>query len=240
MVINWEALGAIANLLAAIGVIATLIYLAIQIRQNNNQLQGSATIAVYDYQRSLTGTLTQDQELYKIALRGNEDLNLLDSWERQRFTIWCIQETGMWEARGAGRGYLSREGKVLARASQLAWSTRVVESPQDYAKRTILPGGVQAVGINCRAKATGIESNIRLQRAHKSRGQGQGLTRRCSQPLVGVLPRLTLQKHVHCKLRALSPAVADLGFVRPNASCVPALHRRFIAVSRFMRVRQDR
>jgi hypothetical protein len=78
-------------------VIATLIYLAIQIRQNNNQLQGSATIAVYDYQRSLTGTLTQDQELYKIALRGNEDLNLLDSWERQRFTIWCIQETGMWE-----------------------------------------------------------------------------------------------------------------------------------------------
>jgi len=54
MVINWEALGATANLLAAIGVIATLIYLAIQIRQNSNQLRGSATIAVYDYQRSLT------------------------------------------------------------------------------------------------------------------------------------------------------------------------------------------
>jgi hypothetical protein len=32
--VNWEALGAIANLLAAIGVIATLIYLWIQIWQN--------------------------------------------------------------------------------------------------------------------------------------------------------------------------------------------------------------
>src|SRR5712691_4665472 len=95
--VNWEALGAIANLLAALGVIATLIYLAIQIRQDSNQLRGAATVEVYDYQRSLTDTLTSDPELYKIALRGNEDLNSLNSWERQRFTIWCIQETGMWE-----------------------------------------------------------------------------------------------------------------------------------------------
>ena len=94
---NWEALGAIANLLAAIGVILTLIYLSAQIRQNNNQLRGAATIAVYDYQRGLTDTLTEDQELYKIALRGNEDLDSLDSWEKQRFTIWAIKETGMWE-----------------------------------------------------------------------------------------------------------------------------------------------
>jgi hypothetical protein len=94
---NWEAVGAIANLLGAIGVIVTLVYLSIQIRQNNNQLRGAATIAVYDYQRGLTDMLTNDQELYKIALRGNEDLDLLDPWEKQRFTIWAIKETGMWE-----------------------------------------------------------------------------------------------------------------------------------------------
>jgi hypothetical protein len=44
--VDWEALGAIANLLAAIGVIATLIYLSIEIRQNNKQLRGAATIAL--------------------------------------------------------------------------------------------------------------------------------------------------------------------------------------------------
>lgn len=43
---NWEAIGAVANVLAAIGVIATLIYLSIQIRQNNKQLCGAATIAL--------------------------------------------------------------------------------------------------------------------------------------------------------------------------------------------------
>ena len=94
---NWDAFGAIANLLAAVGVIATLIYLSIQIRQNSRQLRGAATIAVHDYQRSLTDTLTADQELFKIALRGNEDFDSLEPWEQQRFTIWAIKETGCWE-----------------------------------------------------------------------------------------------------------------------------------------------
>ena len=39
---NWEALGAIGELLGAIGVIATLGYLAFQIRQNNKLLAAQA------------------------------------------------------------------------------------------------------------------------------------------------------------------------------------------------------
>ena len=50
---NLEAVAAIANLLAAIGVIVTLIYLSIQIRQNNEPPRRIATIAVYDCQRGL-------------------------------------------------------------------------------------------------------------------------------------------------------------------------------------------
>ena len=97
MVINWEAVGAIAGLLGAIGVIITLIYLAVQIKQNNNQLRGAATTAVYEYLRTLTEMLTTNTELYKIALRGNEDLNSLTAWEKQQFVLWCLHETGMWE-----------------------------------------------------------------------------------------------------------------------------------------------
>ena len=94
---NWEALGAVAELLGAVGVIATLVYLSAQIKQHGHQLRGAATTAVYEYQRTLTEMLSEDTELYKIALRGNEDLTSLDPWEQQRFTIWCIHETGMWE-----------------------------------------------------------------------------------------------------------------------------------------------
>jgi hypothetical protein len=94
---NWEAISAIAGLLGAVGVIVTLIYLSTQIKQNNNQLSGAATVAVYEYQRSLVEMLTNDTELYKIALRGNEDLDVLTDWEKQRFVLWCLYETGMWE-----------------------------------------------------------------------------------------------------------------------------------------------
>ena len=94
---SWEALGAIAEALGAIGVIATLVYLSTQIRQNNNQLRGAATSAIYEYQRTLTEMLSSDPELYKIALRGNEDLSSLDPWEQQRFAIWWLHETGMSE-----------------------------------------------------------------------------------------------------------------------------------------------
>lgn len=94
---NWEAISAIAGLLGAVGVIVTLIYLSTQIQQNNNQLSGAATVAVYEYQRSLVEMLTNDTDLYKIALRGNEDLDVLTGWEKQRFVLWCLYETGMWE-----------------------------------------------------------------------------------------------------------------------------------------------
>jgi hypothetical protein len=36
---NWEAIGAAAELLGAIGVIATLAYLAVQIRHSSDQLK---------------------------------------------------------------------------------------------------------------------------------------------------------------------------------------------------------
>ena len=94
---NWDAIGAMAEILGAIGVIVTLAYLAVQIRQNSNQLRGTAITAVFEYQRSLTELLSADPELYKIALRGNEDLGSLDAFEQQRFAIWALQETGMWE-----------------------------------------------------------------------------------------------------------------------------------------------
>ncbi|MFT4562959.1 MAG: hypothetical protein ACI9BW_002710 [Gammaproteobacteria bacterium] len=36
---NWDALGAISELVGALAVVATLVYLAIQIRQNTKQIE---------------------------------------------------------------------------------------------------------------------------------------------------------------------------------------------------------
>ena len=43
---NWDAIGAIAELLGAVGVIATLAYLAQQIRQNTSTVRSSAAASL--------------------------------------------------------------------------------------------------------------------------------------------------------------------------------------------------
>ena len=49
---NWDAIGAIAELLGAIGVIASLIYLATQIRQSREQMsQNTKALRAGAYQQ---------------------------------------------------------------------------------------------------------------------------------------------------------------------------------------------
>ena len=39
---NWDALGAIGELIGAVAVIATLVYVAAQVRENTKSLEGSS------------------------------------------------------------------------------------------------------------------------------------------------------------------------------------------------------
>jgi hypothetical protein len=49
---NWDAIGAIAELLGAIGVIASLVYLATQIRQSREQMsQNTRALRAATYQQ---------------------------------------------------------------------------------------------------------------------------------------------------------------------------------------------
>ena len=43
---NWESIGAIGEVLGAIGVIATLLYLSVQIRQNTRAMHGATLDAM--------------------------------------------------------------------------------------------------------------------------------------------------------------------------------------------------
>ena len=89
---NWDAIGAIAELFGAIGVIASLVYLAAHIRQNSRQLERSmqatrvaaddAVARGFDQWRQL---LISDEKVSDIYVRGLEDITALDLTERHRF-----------------------------------------------------------------------------------------------------------------------------------------------------------
>ncbi len=94
---NWDAIGAIAELLGAIGVIASLIYLATQIRQSREQMgQNTRAMKAGAYQsffQSMDEVATRSSsgpEYAKAVRLGSADLDQLSEEEAFYFNNWII------------------------------------------------------------------------------------------------------------------------------------------------------
>ncbi len=93
---NWDAIGAIAELLGAVGVIASLVYLATQIRQSRTQmgqnttaLRASSQQAVSENLNELLVRATSDPENLRVVSLGMTDITSLEGEDLMRFLIWA-------------------------------------------------------------------------------------------------------------------------------------------------------
>jgi hypothetical protein len=80
-----QDLGALGELVAAIATVATLLYLAIGIRQNNRNLEESTSASVNQGWASINSRLSSDEQFAEIFVRGREDLGALNTIEVERF-----------------------------------------------------------------------------------------------------------------------------------------------------------
>lgn len=87
---NWEALGAIANLLAAVGVIATLMYLSIQIRQNTKAVRSSSIQNLVQSFSTTAQAAVENEHIIPLLLKGNAGVDGLTEVERARLHFWFI------------------------------------------------------------------------------------------------------------------------------------------------------
>ena len=67
---NWEAVGAIGEVVGAIGVIVTLAYLAVQIRTNTNALRGTASFQAEHSFAQLDHDLVHDREVTSVLVKA--------------------------------------------------------------------------------------------------------------------------------------------------------------------------
>lgn len=89
---NWDAVGAIAELLGAIGVILSLIYLSVQIRQNTHSVRRASERQGSEKNAVALRCLADYSELFAGDRLGFDRLANLEPDERTRFDmIW-----GMW------------------------------------------------------------------------------------------------------------------------------------------------
>ncbi len=93
---NWEAIGAIGEILGATAVLVTLLYLAAQIRQNTK----SATTATYESAMSAftqsNMTVAGNPNLASIMVRGSIDPDSLDPEEAYRYSTTMRAYANQW------------------------------------------------------------------------------------------------------------------------------------------------
>jgi hypothetical protein len=91
MEINWDAIGAVGETISAVAVLATLFYLAVQIRQNNHHVEETLRSLRLDSTRSTVESfaryraLVSQSDLADIYARGLADSSALSVPERIQF-----------------------------------------------------------------------------------------------------------------------------------------------------------
>src|SRR2546430_17458694 len=83
---NWEMLSAIGQVVAAVGVIPSLIYLAIQIREQNKERRRAGINILTAQWSELVKSAQESREFALLFLKGMHSFNDLDAPEKLRFS----------------------------------------------------------------------------------------------------------------------------------------------------------
>ena len=83
---NWEAIGAVGEIVGAFGVVISLLYLAVQIRGDARAKRAATVHEQSEAFRTFLQIIATDEELGAIYLRGLRDFRSLDDLDRVRFS----------------------------------------------------------------------------------------------------------------------------------------------------------
>ncbi|MFT7652112.1 MAG: hypothetical protein ACI9ON_002727 [Limisphaerales bacterium] len=88
---SWDAIGAIGELAGALGVVASLVYLATQIRHSTSASNVEAKLTTTGLQAGIVDMLIADPALNELLMRGITSTDDFTSEEFQRFSNLCMK-----------------------------------------------------------------------------------------------------------------------------------------------------
>ncbi len=142
---NWDAIGAVGELVGAIAVFATLFYLASQIRQANQATQANIESQMGQWWSQHNREMIHSPEMIEIIEVGLNDMGSLSDPERRRFSWWLASAFYMFDNlyKQYQKGVLSREswtsnemtieGLLRNRSVQLWWESGFFQASSDFA-----------------------------------------------------------------------------------------------------------
>lgn len=84
---NWDAVGAIGEIVGAFTVLLTLIYLSLQIRQNTKAVKSSALDSSISALSVIRDRILSDREIAELYMNGCEDPDTLDDADKVRYRM---------------------------------------------------------------------------------------------------------------------------------------------------------
>ena len=127
---DWDAVGAIGELVGAAAVVASLAYLAVQIRQNTRSMQAASYDSIVSAGRDLSFQINRDSELGRIYGMGLASPDRLSPADRARFS-------GVMEA------YFRLVENIFHQGLRGTIDEEMIAGWLNYAMQTVsLPGGV--------------------------------------------------------------------------------------------------
>lgn len=82
---NWDAVGAIAELLGAAAVVVSLVYVATQVRESTRQARRDATRDLATRMSDISLAVASSPELGELLVRGGADLTQLSKGDQARY-----------------------------------------------------------------------------------------------------------------------------------------------------------
>ena len=93
---NWDAISAVAEVVGVIAVVVSLVYLAIQIREQNKESRLAAMHEISEAFRDSISTFSS-AEMAGVAARGNEDFDALSDTEVMQLIAGYQRIFRVWE-----------------------------------------------------------------------------------------------------------------------------------------------
>ena len=94
---NWDAIGAIGEIIGALAVVGSLVYLASQIHVSNLAAKQASMQELMSEMTGFLGGLSDSKESANTWIRGNSDPDSLTEEELSQYFVLCIESTVVWE-----------------------------------------------------------------------------------------------------------------------------------------------
>jgi len=99
MMLNWEAIGAVGEIVGAAAVAVTLVFLAVQLRRNTSAIRSSSWQAVQDAEQRFDEFLAGDTKMLDVWARGSSQGvdSLASQAEKDQFFLIVKQMLGLYQ-----------------------------------------------------------------------------------------------------------------------------------------------